>query len=134
MFNRRTLRKIFAPRRQGAKKILILFSELGILCAFARVIFFPISKPNAMANRMNSIKIFAPRRQGCKEQDFLLSVNLAHFAPLREASYSRIRSPNLNRNFQIPLAKHFERWAVMDERSPTGSSLGSMLSAFIGSW
>jgi len=43
MFNRTTSTKFFAPRRQACKeKNFTIFSELGILCAFARGIFFPI--------------------------------------------------------------------------------------------
>jgi hypothetical protein len=40
MFNRTISTKIFAPRRQARKeKIYPVFSELGALCAFARVVF-----------------------------------------------------------------------------------------------
>ncbi len=46
MFNRTNSTKFFAPRRQARKeKILALFSELGVLCAFARVIFSGFRNP-----------------------------------------------------------------------------------------
>ena len=46
MFNRTTSTNFFAPRRQARKeKILALFSELGVLCAFARVIFSGFRNP-----------------------------------------------------------------------------------------
>jgi hypothetical protein len=43
MFNRTTSRKFFEPRRQARKeKYSPIFSELGVLCAFARVVVYPI--------------------------------------------------------------------------------------------
>jgi hypothetical protein len=43
MFDRTTSRNFLAQRRQERKeKIFSCFSELGVLCAFARVISFPI--------------------------------------------------------------------------------------------
>jgi hypothetical protein len=54
MFNRTTSTKIFAPRRQaGKEKDFAIFSELGLLCAFARGILFPI--PGSKIQRTTSI-------------------------------------------------------------------------------
>jgi len=45
MFNRATSTKIFAPRRQASKeKYFPIFSELGLLCAFARTLFIRFPK------------------------------------------------------------------------------------------
>jgi hypothetical protein len=47
MFDRTTSRNFLAPRRQERKeKIFSCFSELGVLCVFARVISFPILQAN----------------------------------------------------------------------------------------
>ncbi len=46
IFNRKTSGKIFAPRRQDPKEEYFpIFSELGVLCVFARGVFFPICNP-----------------------------------------------------------------------------------------
>jgi hypothetical protein len=39
MLDRTTSRNLFAPRRQERKEKTYGFSELGVLCVFARVIF-----------------------------------------------------------------------------------------------
>jgi hypothetical protein len=66
-----------------------------MLCVFARGIFFPISKPNGMTNRMISIKIFAPRRQVGNEKVFL-SGNLACFASLQLAPWNSTLGEQFN--------------------------------------
>ena len=46
MFSLTTLAEFIAPRRQARKeKILAHFSELGVICAFARVIFSGFRNP-----------------------------------------------------------------------------------------
>jgi hypothetical protein len=50
MLNKTTSRKFIAPRRQGAKKSIYLFSELGVLCVFARVISFRFGNSNNNVN------------------------------------------------------------------------------------
>jgi len=49
MLNRTTSRKFIAPRRQERKE-KNYFSELGVLCVFARGIFFPFRKPISSDN------------------------------------------------------------------------------------
>jgi hypothetical protein len=51
ILNKTSSSKLIAPRRQVAKKNF-LFSELGVLCVFARVMFsrFGIQKPMEISN------------------------------------------------------------------------------------
>jgi hypothetical protein len=49
MLNKTTSTKFIAPRRQGAKKNSFYFSELGVLCGFARDKFFrSVLHPNIL--------------------------------------------------------------------------------------
>ena len=59
------------PRPQ--RNIFSYFFELGVLCAFARVIVYPI---------------FSSSRQDRKEKNFPISPNLASFAPLQLAPWN----------------------------------------------
>jgi hypothetical protein len=69
MFNRTTSTKFFSPRRQDRKDYSFSFF-LGVLCAFARGVVYPI---------------FSSSRQDAKTAKIIRSrSSLASFAPLRE--------------------------------------------------